>query len=96
MTRAEVLEMLRAHRPVLAERFGVAELALFGSYARDEGTDGSDVDILVRFDAPPNWRTYFGAQFYLEDLLQRPVELATREDVRAEMRPQVEREAVDV
>ena len=56
MTRAEVLEMLRAHRPVLAERFGVADLALFGSYARDEGTDGSDVDILVRFDAPPNWR----------------------------------------
>ncbi len=96
MTRAEVLEMLRAHRPVLAERFGVADLALFGSYARDEGTDGSDVDILVRFDAPPNWRTYFGAQFYLEDLLQRPVELATREDVRAEMRPHVEREAVDV
>ena len=59
-------------------------------------TDESDVDILVRFDTPPNWRAYFGAQFYLEDLLQRPVELATREDVRAEMRPQVEREAVDV
>ena len=96
MTRAEVLEILRAHRPVLAERFGVVELALFGSYGRDEGADGSDVDILVRFDAPPNWRTYFGAQFYLEDLLQRPVELATREDVRAEMRPHVEREAVDV
>ena len=50
----------------------------------------------MRFDTPPNWRAYFGAQFYLEDLLQRPVELATREDVRAEMRPQVEREAVDV
>ena len=96
MTRAEVLEMLRAHRPVLAERFGVVELALFGSHARDEATDRSDVDILVRFDAPPNWRTFFGAQFYLEDLLQRPVELATREDVRAEMRPRVEREAVDV
>ena len=96
MTRAEVLDTLRAHRPVLAERFGVVELALFGSYARDQATDRSDVDILVRFDAPPNWRTYFGAQFYLEDLLQRPVELATREEVRAEMRPHVEREAVDV
>ena len=96
MTRAEVLERLRAHRPTLAERFGVVELAVFGSFARDEATDESDLDILVRFDTPPNWRAYFGAQFYLEDLLQRPVELATREDVRAEMRPQVEREAVDV
>ena len=96
MTRAEVLEKLRAHRPTLVERFGVVELAVFGSFARDEATDASDVDILVSFDAPPNWKTYFGTQFYLEDLLQRPVELATREDVRAEMRPQVEREAVDV
>ncbi|MDE2767329.1 MAG: nucleotidyltransferase family protein [Chloroflexota bacterium] len=96
MTRAEVLERLRAHRPTLAERFGVVELALFGSFARDAATEASDVDILVRFDASPNWRDYFGAQFYLEDLLQRPVELATRDDVRAEMRPQVEREAVDV
>ena len=74
----------------------MVELAVFGSFARDEATDESDLDILVRFDTPPNWRAYFGAQFYLEDLLQRPVELATREDVRAEMRPQVEREAVDV
>ncbi len=96
MTRAEVLEKLRAHRPTLVERFGVVELAVFGSFARDEATDASDVDILVSFDTPPNWKTYFGTQFYLEDLLQRPVELATREDVRAEMRPQVEREAVDV
>ena len=96
MTRAEVLEMLRAHRPVLAERFGVAELALFGSYARDEGTDGSDVDILVRFDAPPNWRTYFGAQFYLEDLLGRRVDLSTDGEVRGEVRPYVERDAIDV
>ena len=96
MTRAEVLEKLRAHRPTLVERFGVVELAVFGSFARDEATDASDVDILVSFDTPPNWTTYFGTQFYLEDLLQRPVELATREDVRAEMRPQVEREAVDV
>ncbi len=96
MTRAEVLETLRAHRPTLAERFGVVELALFGSFARDEASDESDVDILVRFDTPPNWRNYFGAQFYLEDLLKRPVELATRDDLRAEMRPQVEREAVNV
>lgn len=96
MSRAEVLDTLRAHRPILAERFGVTELAVFGSFARDQATDESDIDILVRFDGPPDWRTYFGAQHYLEDLLQRPVELATREDVRAEIRPHVEREAVDV
>ena len=96
MTRAEVLKMLRAHRPVLAERFGVVELALFGSYARDEATDRSDVDILVRFDGPATSRSYFGVQFCIEDLLGRRVDLVTDKALRAEFRPYVEREALHV
>ena len=96
MTRAEVLEALRAHRPTLAERFGVVELALFGSFARDEATDASDVDILVRFDGPATSRSYFGVQFYLEDLLGRRVDMVTDKALRSEFRPYVEREAVGV
>ena len=96
MTRAEVLEALRAHRPTLAERFGVVELALFGSFARDEATDASDVDILVRFDGPATSRSYFGVQFYLEDLLGRRVDMVTDKALRSEFRPYVEREAVHV
>ena len=96
MSRDEVLALLRAHKPVLERRFGVADLALFGSFARDRAGDESDVDILVRFDEPPDWRRYFGAQFYLEDLLGRPVDLATDKTLRAELRPYVEREAVNV
>ena len=96
MTRAEVLKTLRAHRPTLAERFGVVELALFGSYARDEATDRSDVDILVRFDGPATSRSYFGVQFYIEDLLGRRVDLVTDKALRSEFRPYVEREATHV
>ena len=96
MTRAEVLEALRAHRPTLAERFGVVELALFGSFALDQATDESDVDILVRFDGPATSRSYFGVQFYLEDLLGRRVDLVTHKALRSEFRPYVEREAVHV
>ena len=96
VSRDEVLALLRAHKPVLEQRFGIADLALFGSFARDRASDESDVDILVRFDEPPDWRRYFGAQFYLEDLLGRPVDLATDKTLRAELRPYVEREAVNV
>ena len=96
MTRAEVLEALRAHRPTLAKRFGVVELALFGSFARDEATDASDVDILVRFDGPATSRSYFGVQFYLEDLLGRRVDMVTDKALRSEFRPYVEREAMNV
>ena len=56
MTRNDVLRLLRRHKATLARRFGVIELALYGSFARDRGSDDSDVDILVRFDAPPDWR----------------------------------------
>ncbi len=96
MNRQETLDTLRAHKPVLAERFGVADLALFGSFARDRATADSDVDILVRFDGPATAERYFGAQFYLEDLLGRSVDLVTEKALRAEIRPYVERDAVSV
>ncbi len=96
MNRDEVLNALRAHKPTLAERFGVNYLALFGSFARDQGTDGSDVDILVRFDGPATSKSYFGVQFYIEDLLGRRVDLVTEKALRPEFRPYVEREVVDV
>jgi len=96
MNRDETLKLLRAHKAILAQRFGVTELALFGSFARDQATDDSDVDILVRFDKPATSDAFFGTQFYLEDLLGRPVDLATNRDLRVEIRPYVEREIVNV
>ena len=96
MNREEVLDILRTHKPTLAERFGVTELALFGSFARDEVTDKSDIDILVKFDKPATSKTYFGVQFYIEDLLGRPVDLVTEKSLRSELRPYVERDVVNV
>ena len=80
MHRDELLNILRVHKPTLTERFGVTGLSLFGSFARDQATDESDVDVIAAFDPPPNWKTYFGAVFYLEDLLGRQVDLAMKED----------------
>ncbi len=96
MTRDEVIDTLRAHRETLAERFGVTSLALFGSFARGTATDSSDIDILVRFDGPATSKSYFGVQFYLEDLFGRPIDLVTDKALRPRFRPYVEREAVDV
>ena len=50
--KSAVLALLREHKPTMAERFGVVELALFGSTIRDEARPDSDVDILVSFDRP--------------------------------------------
>ncbi len=94
--RTEVLEKLRTRKQIIVERFDVAGLALFGSFARDRVTKRSDVDILVRFEGPATSRSYFGLQFYIEDLLGRRVDLVTDKALRSEFRPYVEREALDV
>ena len=96
MNRDEVLNVLRAHKPILSQRFGVRELALFGSVVRNQVTRDSDIDILVRFDGPATSKAYFGTQFYLEDLLGHPVDLVTNKALRAELRPYIEREAVNI
>ena len=96
MNRDQVLALLRASKAMLKERFVISGVALFGSFARDQAAEGSDVDVLVRFDAPPDWKRYIGAQEYLEDLLGRPVDLATDREVRVEIRGYVQRDAIDV
>ena len=96
LTREETLSLLRAHKETLAKRFGVAAIALFGSTARGEASPESDVDVLARFDGAADWRRYFGALFYIEDLLGRSVDLVTDKALRPELRPRVEAEAVYV
>ena len=96
MNRAEVLDLLARNKPTLVVRYGVDRLALFGSTVRDAARADSDIDILVAFDGPATSERYFGVQFFLEDLLGRPVDLVTDKALRPELRPFIEREAVHV
>lgn len=96
MNRQQTLQTLKAAKPVLAERFGVTRLALFGSTARGEARPDSDVDVVVGFDGPATSARYFGVQFYLEDALGCAVDLVTEKAMRPELKPFIEREAVNV
>ncbi len=69
---------------------------MFGSTARDTARVDSDIDVLVSFDGPATSERYFGVQFFLEDLLGRPVDLVTDKALRPELRPFIENEAVHV
>ena len=59
MTGDEVLHGLRAHKAILRKRFGVAEVALFGSFPRDQAKNKSDIDVLARSDRAIHWERYF-------------------------------------
>ncbi len=96
MNRTQTLQLLTQHKQILAYRFGVVRLALFGSVVRDAARAGSDVDVLVEFDGPATSARYFGVQFYLEDLLGMPVDLVTEKALRSELRPFIKKEAAYV
>jgi hypothetical protein len=96
MNRSHALELLTQSKPILAARYGVTQLALFGSTARDAARVNSDIDILVAFDGPATSERYFGVQFYLEDLFGCSVDLVTEKALRPELRPFIEKEALHV
>jgi hypothetical protein len=94
MKRDEAIRRIREHLPEL-ERFDVRSLALFGSVARDEATDHSDVDVLVEFGRA-TFDGYMGLKFFLEELLGTRVDVATPDSLRPRTLDRVLREAVHV
>lgn len=96
MDRASILATLTTNLALLAQRFGVREIGLFGSAARDELRPDSDIDLLVDFDAPPTFDRYFGLKDWLEQALGREVDLVTPGGLKPRIRPQVERDLIRV
>ena len=92
----DVILRLSAHREEFT-RQGVTSLALFGSVARGETTDGSDVDLLVEFDRPVGLFELGGLSEHLKELLgvQR-VDLVLRRAVFDELKEEIFSEAIDV
>ena len=57
LNRKDVLDLLREHKPIMKERFGVSEIPLYGSFARDEANDDSDIDVAMKFGGKPTAKT---------------------------------------
>jgi predicted nucleotidyltransferase len=95
MRRDDILKTLRERRAEW-ERYDVDSLSVFGSFARDEAREGSDLDVLVEFKHEPTFDSYMGLKFYLEDLFGRRVDVVTPDGLRSRMRTLVEREALRV
>ena len=94
MRRQEVMDKLAANRAEL-RRMGVRSLSLFGSLARDEATDRSDVDFLVEFDRPIGLFHFIRVQQYLQEILGVPrVDLVMPEALHEELRDDILRDAI--
>jgi uncharacterized protein len=93
LRREDIFTVLRHSRPLL-EAFGVARLSLFGSFARDEGRQDSDVDLLVEFTRPIGLFQFVRLQQQLAERIGRRVELVTPGALKPQLRDKILDEAV--
>ncbi len=90
----DIKATLRQHREVLAERYGIVVVAIFGSYVRGEQGRQSDLDLLAEILRPISLLELVGAEIYLSEVLGVKVDLVPKRDVREELREAILREAV--
>ncbi len=73
--REEILQILRRLKPSLKSKYGIETLALFGSFARDEATESSDVDLAIVSIREKSLMKRLAAKRFLEKHLRRSVDL---------------------
>ena len=92
-TRDEILEALASER-ALFERYGVSAVSLFGSVARGESTEESDIDLLVEFSRPIGLLRFVELKRILEEVFGRSVDLVTPKALKPQLRDRILKEAI--
>ena len=88
---SERLLQLLEQNTALIRKFGVRRIGLFGSWVRGEEKADSDIDILVEF-VQPSFDSYMELKFFLEELLDRNVDLVLADALKEQVRPKITRE----
>ena len=96
MDKQAILKRLTDSFEEIRQRFSVKALSIFGSIARDQATDNSDVDVLVVFDGKANFDGFMDLKLYLEELLGTGVDLVTDKALRPQLRQAIEQELINV
>ena len=91
-----ILQILKQHKEELYKKYGVEEIGLFGSFARGEETDKSDIDILVEFKNPVSLLLVSSIEIYLSDLLGIRVDLVRKRNIRKELKDNILNEVVNL
>jgi uncharacterized protein len=93
-TRDEVLQILTQQKPLLLKTYRITEIGLFGSYARGEQRDDSDMDILIEYEKAPSLFTLVELRDYLSELFAMKVDVVTRNGLKPRIRERVLAEVI--
>lgn len=74
-----IIELLKGRKDFLQKKYGVTSISLFGSYARGEETEESDIDFFVEFDEA-DYHKLSGLYIFLEETFQKKISLVHKHD----------------
>lgn len=86
----QILKILKLEKKELEKKYPISEMGLFGSYARGDYNEHSDIDILVDFDDRIDGFDYIKIAHHLEDVFKQKIDLVSRKGVKAQYIPFVE------
>ena len=92
----EMLDKLHALLPLLRETYRVRNLEVFGSYARGEEGEGSDLDLLVTFEEVPTLFQFVALEQFLSDELGVKVDLVMKDALRPRIGKYILEEAYEI
>ncbi len=94
MRKEDVLAFLKENKELLATRFKVKNIGIFGSFARNEAMKDSDIDIIV--DMPPSFDSYYDLKEFLEKSFKRTVDLGLKRNIRTFIKKSIEKDIIYV
>lgn len=94
-TLEKIVQALRHHQPELQRKYPVSRLGIFGSYARGEATEKSDIDIAVEITGPMGL-DFVAMANEIEDLFGIKTDVVPQRSIKAEYLPSIERDIVYV
>lgn len=92
----EIKKKIQPNLPMMREKYHVKQLGIFGSYARGDQNEQSDLDILVDFDAPVGLFDFIRLENYLSEIVDKKVDLVTRRALKPIIRADVLKEVIYV
>lgn len=93
---SQILKILESQKKELEKKYLISEMGLFGSYARGDYNEYSDIDILVDFDDRIDGFDYIKIAHHLEDAFKQKIDLVSRKGVKAQYIPFVENNLIHV
>lgn len=96
MTQSELLKKLSDAKDVLHEQFGISKFALFGSYARGEATENSDVDIVILEMHKKDLTKRLEAKAYLEKTLHKKIDIGYFDSMKTFIKNRIQKDFIYV